>query len=201
MNNNKILGIALVAIAIIAIFGLFFPRVSQQVVQKIVGSVPTLDGIDSPFITINGQREWRGTVSFTATSSVICSLKNPLAATSSIEYLSAEATARGGLSQANNLTISTSTSQYATSTPYLLYDWAIGTGQWSVVFVKNSATTTAYNALYNSTLPGLRSTGSSNYFLAPSEYINFVIATSSPGGGGTFASYMTGKCTYVLKKI
>lgn len=195
---SKKTSLALIVIAIIAIgyIGYTYPKVPQAV----IGAVSTLDGVDLPFVNINGQREWRGGIPMTATSSVLCSFKNPYAATSTVEYFSAEVTSRGTLVQANNLYISTSTTASATSTNAWNSAFAMGTGQFSYTFQKNVATTTgalADNGAPTNVLEGVNADGSSNYILGPSEYLNFAIGTST---AGTYVTYMTGGCSTVIKK-
>ena len=106
MNKNiKFLSVAMLVIAIAG--GYYFPKVQQtevqQTVQNVLGAVASLDGVDNPYVTINGHREWRGTIQMTATSSVICDFSNPFTSTSSVEMLSAVST-NTGIAAANNLT-------------------------------------------------------------------------------------------------
>ena len=74
MNKNILIGIA-VAI-VIAIGGYQFPQV-QTVTQNVLGAVPTLDGVDSPFVSINGARTYYYSQGITATSSVVCIINPP----------------------------------------------------------------------------------------------------------------------------
>lgn len=195
---------ALIVVIVLTIGSYQFPKVSQSV-NQVLGAVPTLDGVDNPFVTINGHKWWVGRQQMVATSSVLCSIKNPLGATSSIDFIGAEVTARGGIGAANNLSISTSTSQFATSSTALVHNYAMGTGQFSMAFQKNSATTSVTNVILGgvpvAVLPGLTTAGASNYILGPSEYVQWVISTTTPGGGSAFTTYMTGQCSLNLKKI
>ena len=197
--TKKTLGIALIAIVIIAIAGLFFPK-GDAVVQKIIVAVSSLDGIDNPYVSINGNKSFYFSSSLQATSSFVCALQNPYRATTSIVALSAEATNRtGGIAQANALYISTSTTAFGTSSPALVQAFAMGTGQWTLEFQKNTATTsTAASSgwgVHADLLPGMTTTGASNYILGPSEWITWKYATTT---GGTYVTYDTGTCSAIL---
>lgn len=182
-------------IAVVIAIGAYIYSSTPATSPIAVGAVPTLDGIDSGFMKINGQREFRWTGSMVATSSAICSVKNPYGATSSIVYLSAEST-NTGITAANNLFVSTSTTIYASSTPALVAGFAMGAGQWSMAWQPNSATTTANGA--TSLLAGMSTVGTSNYILGPSEFITWRIGTSTPG---TFSTYDQGVCSAIFRKI
>lgn len=190
-QNIKFLSVAILVIAIGGSY--LFPSVPKAVQQTVLGAVSTLDGVDNPYTSIGGYKEYRGTQSLTATSSFICSLRNPYNATSSIVALSAESTANG-IGVTNALYISTSTSAYGTSTPALVAAFPMGTGQWSVEMAKNTASTTAGAEV----LSGMTTNGTSNYILGPSEWITWKIATTT---GGTFTSYNVGTCSAAIKKI
>lgn len=199
---NKKIWIAVIVVAIIAVVGWVTPvgKDGQTIVEKL-GAISTLDGVDSPFITIAGLKGYEINVPMTATSSLLCSVLNPLNATSSIEYVSASVTARGGMSATSKFVVSTSTSKYATSSTNLIHDYTTGTGQFNAVMAKNVATSTASPLSSSGVSWGADSAGRSLYVLGPGQYINFLISTTSPGGGGTFSSYMTGTCSVGLKKI
>lgn len=197
MSKSKlVLSVAVV----IAIGGSYlFPNVKQT----ILGAVPTLDGVSSPYSSISGFREYRETRSLTATSSHICAFQNPFGATSTIASLSAKST-NAGIAEANNLYISTSSAAFGSSTAALVSAFAMGTGQWNVEFQQNSATTTgstingAMTTADTTLLPGLRADGSSAYILGPTEWVTFRIATST---AGTFSSYDAGTCSASFKQI
>src|SRR3990167_2000995 len=105
MQNKKNVWIALVVVAIIAIGSYQFPKV-QQTVNQVLGAVSTLDGVDNPYVTVNGHKEWRGRVAMAATSSVICNFPNPFNATSTWEGPTAKANTIG-IAEANNLFFAT----------------------------------------------------------------------------------------------
>src|SRR3990167_4488128 len=141
---NKNLKIVLSVAIVIAIGGIYmFPQV-QQTVTQVLGAVSTLDGVSNPSISIAGKREWKEQIPLNATSSMVLSLLNPLAATSTVTYLSCEST-NVGVAQANNLFFGTTTqaSRYATTSVTAWNSgFAMGTGEWSYKFVGNTATTT-----------------------------------------------------------
>src|SRR3990167_3996477 len=192
--NNKNVWIGLVVVAIIAIGSYQFPKIQQAVFS----GVPTLDGVDNPNVSIGGVKTYYHSQSFTATSSFICSLRNPFNATSSIESLSAVST-NVGISQTNALFVSTSTTAYGTSTANLINAFAMGGGEWAVSLAKNTATTTGELGvnISGTVLEGANVDGSSNYFLKPTEYITWKIATTT---GGTYVTYDTGTCSAVLRQ-
>ena len=195
-KNIKFLSVAILVIAIGGSY--LFP----QIPQTVLGAVPTLDAVDFPFWKINGFKRWSGTIGMTATSSIVCSFQNPYTATTSIVALSAEVTARGGLTLAHGFYVSTSTDSYASSSPNLIDGFPMSTGQFSVELEKNSATTTDVTQspanVPTTLLPGRTVTGATSYVLGPSEYINFEVGTATPS---TLTSYMTGNCSVELKKI
>jgi len=200
MNKNIVLG--LVAVLVIATTGLFFPR-GNTVVQQVLGSVSTLDGVDNPSISIAGKREWKEQIPLNATSSMVLSLQNPLQATSTVTYLSCEST-NVGIAQANNLFFGTTSldSRYATTTANAWNaGFAMGTGEWSYKFVPNTATTTdtlSPPVAPTNVLEGANGDGSSNYILGATEVLYAKIATST---AGTFVTYDVGACNVTLEKI
>lgn len=210
MKNNLI--VCGIAVAIVLGFIGIFTPVGRSAIQTL-GAVATLDNVDSSYSSIGGMKEYRVTVPFTATSSVIGSIRNPWNATSTIDFISMNGNSLIGT---NPIYISTSTTGYGSSTPALVAALAMtSNSKFSFVWVKNTATTTAAAATGNSTgnpdvLPGVQwrgtgsnannaGIGSSNYILGPAEYLNFAIATST---AGTFGTYMTGSgITVLLRKI
>ena len=200
---NKNLKVLLTVAVVIAIAGsYYFPQV-QQTVNQVLGAVPTLDGVDHPYVTVNGHKEWRGRVPMAATSSVICNFPNPFNATSTWEGPTAKST-NVGIAQANNVFVATtsSVSRFATtSVTALSQGFAMGTGQWSFSFVGNVATSTSaaeeLGAPVN-VLEGANANQTSNYILGPTENLVFIIATSTPG---TFVTYDQGFCSTVIREL
>lgn len=193
MNNSKkvLWGIVIV---IVLILGVTFPR-GNSVVKQIVGAVPVLDGIDSPWVSIGGVKQYYYSQSMTATSSVVCSLKNPFGATSTLLRYGVSVTSNG-IGVAQTVEVSTSTTNgtpTSTSSPAFIKAFAAGAGQFSFMWNGNSATT---SALVVGGQP--YSTGRSDDILGPSDYINFVISSGTPG---TFSTYYGGRCTGVLQRL
>ena len=81
--NNKLIGVALVAI-VIAIGGYMFPNVTQIVRE--VGAMPGPD-IQSPYIAFGEVRQWAAHQTLNQASTTICSLISP-AATSTLDMRS-----------------------------------------------------------------------------------------------------------------
>lgn len=193
MNNSKkvLWGIVIV---IVLILGVTFPR-GNSVVKQIVGAVPVLDGIDSPWVSIGGVKQYYYSQSMTATSAVVCSLKNPFGATSTLLRYGVSVTSNG-IGVAQTVEVSTSTTNgtpTSTSSPAYVKAFAAGAGQFS--FVWNPAFSTTSTLLIGNA-PG--NVGNSNNVLGPSDYINFVISTGTPG---TFSTYYGGRCTGVLQRL
>ena len=200
---NKNLKIVLSVAIVIAIGGSYmFPQV-QQTVTQVLGAVSTLDGVSNPSISIAGKRERKEQIPLNATSSMVLSLLNPLAATSTVTYLSCEST-NVGVAQANNLFFGTTTqaSRYATTSVTAWNSgFAMGTGEWSYKFVGNTATTTsdaeALGAPTN-VLEGMNANSSSNYILGATEVLYAKFGTST---AGTFVTYDVGACNVTIEKI
>ena len=196
---NKNLKIVLSVAIVIAIGGSYmFPQV-QQTVTQVLGAVSTLDGVSNPSISIAGKREWKDQIPLNATSSMVLSLLNPLAATSTVTYLSCEST-NVGVAQANNLFFGTTTqaSRYATTSVTAWNSgFAMGTGEWSYKFVENTASSTADGAPLN-ILEGSNVDGSSNYILGATEVLYAKFGTST---AGTFVTYDAGACNVTIEKI
>ena len=127
-------------------------------------------------------------VTITATSSGI--IRNPFGAASTTisGLMFANTSLYGG---AYSFDIATSTSQYATSSPYaLIKARTVNIGSLEVIsWAPGDATTTS--AQFNTF--GIHSSGSSNFVLAPNEILIFKVATATPnvpftsGPTGTFS--------------
>lgn len=163
---------------------------SQSSSKLKFGAVSTLDGVDFPFITINGYQEWRGNIPFAATSSTLCSVRNPFQATSSLTAFGARATSVGGLAT-QLFDLATSTTAYATSTPAYLKEFSSPASDWSVRW--EPGTTTGSRLIGHSN----NSQGNSDNLIGPNEYLNFRISTSS---ASAFSSYMTGACNFIIQR-
>jgi hypothetical protein len=190
---TKNIKIILIVIAIIAIGGYLFPRgnsIVEQAVEKL-GAVPTLDGVTSPFVAINGVKDSYVSQGLIATSSTICSIANPRGATTTVLSFSVKITT--GILGANNVSLSTSTNSYATSAPVWIIDRAIGSNLGdSFMWLPNIATTTSGRIL-----PAVLASGENAYFLRPGERLNLRIATTT--GAGALAAYYQGTCSAVFR--
>lgn len=191
--NKKLLGIVLVVIVVIATLGLFFPKASQVVVQKL-GAIPTLDGVDSAFVKINGVETAYVSQAINATSTMLCNIKNPYPATSTPVQLSVRISS--GILGANNYSVSTSSTYYGSSTPVLVLDHTIPTGSIDSMFwTLGTATGTAPSRI----LPHMNTTtGETNVFLKNGEYLVVRLATTT--GAGALAAYYGGQCSAVFQR-
>lgn len=195
MTNKNVL-VGLIVVLIIAIIGSFFPK-GNTVVQRVteqLGNVVTLDGIDNPYTSINGFKEYRYSQGMNATSSVLCSIRNPYNASSTVASYSASVITAGGLGAvAQTLDLATSTSQYATTTTSapLVQGFNTTAGPWSFAWFPQATTTTG--TLY----PGNR--GLTPIVLGPTDYLILRIATTSTSG--VFGSYYTGSCSASIRKL
>lgn len=155
--------------------------------QNGLGAVPTLDGVDSPYMTIGGVRGGWFSSPIIATSSTICSIKNPFTSTTTVTRAGLNITQ--GILGSNNVSLSTSTNSYATSTQGLVIDAAIQSlSPASVFWTYGVGTTTSSRLLANAS-----ATGQSQVLLGPGEYLNWRIATST--GAGALPAYYVGNCT------
>lgn len=194
MTNKKYI-VALVAVLIIAIIGVLTPQgktVVREIKEVAVGGVSTLDGINHPFVKINGKSEYYYFQNMLATSSVICSIRNPFSATSTLERFAFQITANG--LGAQTVDLSTSSTAFASSSPAYIRAFATGAGQSSAVWGMGATTT-------NTSLIGMavsNNVGNSNNLIGPNDFINVRLATSTPG---TFGSYFTGTCSGVIEKL
>lgn len=192
MDKNKVL--LGVVVLVVLVLGVSFPR-GKTVVERIqnqFGAVPTLDGVDEPSTSIGGVRTFYKRQSLTATSSTICSIRNPYA-TSTVNALSLNITS--GILGANNFSVSTSTNSYATSTQSFILDKTIPTGaQLSVAWYPGISTTTSVRLV-----PSTDSTGAVPGYVAPGEYVNFRLATTT--GAGALAAYYQGTCSVEFRQI
>lgn len=143
-----------------------------------LGAVSTLDGVDNPYVSINGVRKYYQNDNIIATSSVLCSRRNPFgSATSTVEYLKFQFT--NGMTGDQNLSVSTSSTQYGTSSPAIVYDRSVlSEAQDTLVWYPNSTTTPVGNTRL---LNGANADGSSTFVVGPDEYLVYAVATSSAG--------------------
>lgn len=159
----------------------------------VLGAVPTLDSVDNSFVSIGGAKYYYYSQAIAATSSTVCSIRNPFNATATLSDYGASVTSVGGLG-AQRYDLATSSTAYGTSTPAFIKEFLSPNAAWTMAW--SPATTT------NTRLIGLEPTGTignSNVLIASGEYLNFKISTTSTSG--TFATYLSGQCNGVLKKL
>lgn len=184
MNKKIIVG--LVVVLVIAIGGYFFPSVTN----KIVGAVPTLDGVDFPFTKIGGLREYNYSQAIMATSSVICSTK--ITATSTLKAYTVLGLTNG--LGAQTFDVSTSSTAYGTSSPAYIRGYSTGATGFALVWGNGATTTNA--SLIGGTVSN--NVGNSDNVIFPNQYVNVKIATST---AGTFGSYFTGRCSGKFQEL
>lgn len=193
MTNSKNVGIALVAV-VIAIGAYFFPT-SKTVVERVtekLGAVSTLDGVDSGETSIGGVELNYASVPIIATSSTICSIPVPENATSTL--LAWKVNIVTGITGAANLSLSTSTNGYATSSSFLILDRTVASGVGDSFSYIPAASSTNTRILPSSN----NATGATNLFLLPGERLNLRIATTT--AAGALGAYYTGTCEAVFMK-
>lgn len=128
-----------------------------------------------------------------ATSSVLCGVQNPFAATTTVLNLNAQVTANG-IATAELIDVSTSSTAIGSSTPSFVRSYSAGTGLFQFFWTPGFASTSNQNVIgYDE----FSNTGTSPYVLAPSEYLTWRIATATPT---TLASYYTGTCSATFLK-
>src|SRR3990167_9806157 len=138
--NNKNVWIGLVVVAIIAIGSYQFPKVSQTV-NQVLGAVPTLDGVDSPFVSVNGERSYHYSQGITATSSVVCIVDPPIATSTLVSYRVKVRTNGIGAAQVVDISTTTAAGGYGSSTPAIAVAVPVGAGTFDFAWQPNSATT------------------------------------------------------------
>lgn len=138
-------------------------------------------------------------VSFSSTSSVPVIIPNPFgAATTSIDSVVCKITT--GVTGTNTFDLSTTTGTggYGSSTPALIYGHSVATGaQDTFVWTPylTASTTLATGKLFSMDT-GLKD-GTSPFFLAPSAFVTLRIATATPG---TLATPYGGSCSAQFHK-
>lgn len=176
---------------------------TQDVIFSTTGTTTAgTQGIPT-FYTLGGIDYAAVQMPMTATSSIPAIIPNPFgAATSTLVSCHVQVTANGiAVGQTFDISTTTGAGGYGSSTPAILSGFSTGAGQFTAPCNFNSATSTA--AVTNPSgvkiglLPGMTSTGVSNYIVGPSEYVTTRISSSTPG---TFSSYWTGTFSAVFMK-
>lgn len=142
-------------------------------------------------------------VPMTATSSVVCAMPNPFgtATSTAIGPMLIQVTANG-IAQNQNLFVSTSTTNAASSTNAWSGALALAASTQATFTFRGNFATTSVSTSPSGTgdtniLPGLLTSGVTTRFLGPSEFLNVKIGTST---AGTYASYLTGTCAQQFQK-
>lgn len=156
------------------------------------GATATLDAVDNPFVSIGGAKFYYGNRALSATSSVVCSIKNPFSATSTVSGISMSVPVNGLGAQV--LDVSTSSTAYASSSPAFVKGYSAGAPAFSFSWLGVASTTNPLVIGFDQT----GTTGISPYVVGPQEYVNFRIATTA---AGTFVTYYKGNCTVVFEKM
>lgn len=185
MNKVTII-IGIVVISILTAIGVVtFSKTSVQTQTQVAGATPTLDGIDSPYMKINNNKSYSYYQPMAATSSVICSIRNPYG-TSTLTNFRAFASSSAAFGS-QTIDLSTSTTLGGSSSPAFVRAYPAG-AVWYMSWVPQASTTNTQLLGPDSTLY----TGASNNIIHPGEYVNFRIATAT---AGTFqAGYEVGAC-------
>lgn len=194
MNETK-WKVAVIVVAIIALLGNFFPfgKVIEKVItENPVGGVSTLDNVDNPYVNIAGVQSAYISQGLAATSSTICSIKNPYSGTSTVLALSLNITS--GILGANSISVSTSTDGYATSTQFFVLDHSVASAATDSFGWRGSPGTTT-----NVRLIPTSATGETRALVGPNERVNYRLATTT--GAGALAAYYQGQCSVVFEKL
>ena len=204
---NKTLGISAVVAAVVAIVVAltFSPRIDvDAIVAQVKAQVANLgaipgNSVDGREFSVGGITYIHAKTSIIASSSVPCYFPPSVLGNSTTTLLSASMSpVSSGFVGTVTFDLSTTTGVggYATSAPALAYGVPI-LGTPTTPFVWALASTT--NARTIGTLVGAAYDGeASGAFVRPGEGITFRIATGTPR---TFATYLSGSCDVVLKKL
>ena len=172
MKNNYLWG---GIITVVLILGVIFPRSGGSVIERVIEKVGGTPGttVSSETFSIGGRNFAKIGRNLTATSSVVCSIKNPFGtATTSIETLGVHF--ESSFAAATEFTISTSTTAFASTSNPLVAPIAIGASEKLTKIYK----------------------GTKDIFLAKNEYLNVRVATTTGG-----SEIPTGTCTFEGTKI
>ena len=192
-NLTTVLTAAIVALVIVV--GAFSFYKPEPVIVPSVGSVPTLDGVDFPYYSIGGIRYYNYEQSISATSSAICSAR--VQATSTLESASVFA-ATSDMVAVLAVDISTSTTQYGSSTPGFVSSWPAPAGVGFSIVYNGVGTTTSSKVIGLTPSLAYGHIGASDNIIYPGQYVNVRLATTTPG---TFNSYLKGTCGMVFREI
>jgi hypothetical protein len=205
ISSKLLAAIAATLVAVLGFLAAYSGSVHVAVgpAETVFGAVSTLDGVDSPFVTIANKRAYIGSTPVLATSSAVCVLKNPFGQAASIRDIQV-------LFTTNNLgaivfDVGTSSNGFATTTiigqftaaaagTVTRYDWAPLSTSTAVTNYTNAGDMLVYERGASEAL------GSSRIILGSSDYLIVRAATTS-AGGSTFTTYNAGQCGFDLSKI
>lgn len=191
---TKNIKITLIVIAIIAIIGNFLPTgksVVERVTEKL-GAVPTLDGIDHKYVKINGVETAYVSQPINATSTMLCNIPNPYTSTTTVLSFSMRIT--DGILGANNLSVSTSSTYYGSSTPVFVLDHSVPSESTDSFAWQPGASTTNVRILAANGSPD----GRDYHFLRSGEFLVVRLATTT--GAGALGDYYDGVCSGVFQR-
>jgi hypothetical protein len=205
MNTKNIVTSIVISVIVVFLgFTIFGGKTTERVIvekdgtRTVVGAVSTLDNVDLPYVSIGGNQQYYYSQRMFATSSVVCSIKNPFNASSTLASYGFSVTSNG-IASAQSLGLSTSTSAYGSSTPSYIRAFpapaSAFAGTWGGVI---ATSTGAAGVIGMSGTATWGSTGQSDNIIGPSEYMNLRLSTTS---AGTYPLYYTGTCSGVIEKL
>lgn len=197
MTHKHWAGVGVLA-AVILLLGILFPRpgyVSESYIAQLVkeaverlGAIPGTS-VDSNFFSIGGVEKAHFNQALTSTSSVLCAVQNPFRpATSTIDRITVKRTT--GFVGASQFDISTSTTQFASSTVALVKDKTVAAGnQDTTLWTPRFGTST-------SALHWAENVKDSPFILKGVEWITVRNATGSAG-----SETIRGACNFDFTKF
>ena len=172
-------------------------QISQRVYDSVIANLPlgAMPGnsLDGPEFCVGGVCTYSVSRNMTATSAVPFAVQNPVGATSTLKSFTCGVTALGGITAVHEVDVSTSTTQYGSSTPAFIKAHSTVLLELPVIVWNGEATTTSRR------LVGINgATGRSDNIIGPTEYVTLRIAT---GSASTLSSYWTGVCNATFQRV
>ena len=172
-----------ILLALVLVLGMLFPRPGPSVIEKVIERLGAIPGtsVDSNYFSIGGIEFYQSGAGFMATSSVLCSFKNPFApATTSIDFISVKRTT--GFTAATEFDISTSTTAYGSSTVALVRAQPVAAkSQDMTLWTPRHASTSVLAVNTGKTLFWANNVISNPYILTGNQYLTVRNSTSTPG--------------------
>lgn len=201
METKNIIGFVVLGLIIVGAGYLNKPVVNVQV-EPATQSTPSYGGtspiILSDYLIVGGVKTSYRQAEYTATSSSVCKLQAPTNATSTLLTITAK-TDKILIPSVPVLYISTSSATsvgYGSSTPSFIAAATVATTT-PLFWVAPGIATTTGNVW--GTTPNNLGDGRTDFVLAPSEWITFRLATTTPG---TFAAgYLEGSCSAEFREF